>query len=188
MKSLSLPAAALFLGLLPDPAAACSCLQPPPYAERRLQHHSVFHGKVTASGMDEARQLRWFRFGVIKDYSPQASVSDTVTLWTPGDMSSCAVGYPVGTEILIFADTGSYPQTKPAGALHTGYCHGNVSGNGLGQALLAMEQALGVRPDGARIGTRHERTRVDCGQILFEGQVQANGALRKPAVRSAVSR
>lgn len=178
MHNPRLPAALLLLGLLPDPAAACSCIQPKPYADRRLEYHSVFHGEVIAAGGDEGSQLRWIRFEVIKDYSVKGSGADTLTVWTSGSGAACGVDYPVGAEVLVFADTGSYLPAKPAGALLSGLCFGNASGAGLEPALRAMEDALGVRPGGSRPGLRRGSTRVDCGQVLFEGKVQANGVLR----------
>ena len=165
--------------LLPDPVRGCSCgALPQTPAERRLQFPAVFHGKVTASEDDTAFTRR-IRFAVIKDYSVDGSmVGDTATIWTYSQSSACGIGFPVGEEVLIFADTSRYPPLKPKGGLSSGLCHHNAWGAGLQEALRGMDEAVSVRAAGPRPAARGHRAAVACGQVLFEGGAQANGAIR----------
>jgi hypothetical protein len=118
---------------------------------------------------------------VIKDYAVDGSlVADTATVWTNAQSSACGVYYPVGEEVLIFAHIPvQMPDPAgPTGKFSTLLCHVNISGAGLPEALRGMDEALGIRARGPRAAARKQGTVVDCGQILFGGQVQANGVLR----------
>lgn len=191
MRTLHLSAIlAVYFILFPETARACSCgSELRTHAERRQDFSAVFHGKVTASEGDQSREIRWIRFAVIKDYSlNRGFVADTVTIWTAFQNSACGVEYPVGEEVLVFANSGAYPPGVPQGALVTGSCSRNIWGATLRDALRGMDEAVGVRSRSPRAAARGNQAVVECGRILFGGKAQANGALRKPAVRSAVSR
>lgn len=177
MTSLRLHAAALLLSLLPASAAACSCMVPKAYAERRLEYPVVFHGMVSGSGMDDAGHNRWIRFQVVKDYGVKASGADSLTVWTGIHGGVCGVDYPIGTGVLVFADTGYHRPSQEA-RLETSICTGNASGTGMEQALQEMERTLGVLRAGSIRGRSRGRSQMDGGQVIFAGEAQANGVLR----------
>ncbi|KAI9015504.1 hypothetical protein DFJ74DRAFT_709436 [Hyaloraphidium curvatum] len=85
------------------PAAACSCLRPPPPRESLKQSSAVFLGKVTAlhdTGPDG------FRLTVDMDVSRiwKGVDSQVVKVMTTSNSAACGVNFEKGTRYLVYAN------------------------------------------------------------------------------------
>lgn len=169
--------AALVFFALSGSVPACTCVHVMPfsYAKHRLDYDRVFHGKVEESAIDSTAWLRKMRFRVLKDYSPASPVSDdTVTVWSQVGGEACGIGYPVGAQVLIFADFNR--QRGGNHLLWTTSCSRNAVPPQLDTALAGMEAATGVRKRGTARPARGEGAGSGCGRVIFPGEVKANGA------------
>lgn len=135
----------LSLLALPQPCAACSCVEPTP-AGSIANATTVFRGRVTA--ITPRPGSRFQIVSLLADTGWKGAVTRDMTLVTDKTSASCGFPFQVGMEYLVFA------RQEPSGSLTTGLCSGTqpLTGPHIGRTpVSAFLVALG--PDTPVAGT-----------------------------------
>ena len=122
---------------LPQPCAACSCVEPTP-AGSIANATAVFRGRVTA--ITPQPGSRFQTVSLLADTGWKGMVTRDMTLVTDKTSASCGFPFQVGMEYLVFA------RQEPSGSLTTGLCSGTqpLAGPQTGQTpISAFLAALG---------------------------------------------
>lgn len=183
MRFSSLPGLLLLACLPHGYSQACTCGFPvPTLEEQRLAHSRAFHGVVVEKAENLEKSVRKMTFRVLHDFSRSGRSLDTVAIWSQLFESSCGVGYSLGKEVIIFADSARpdrhFIQGMPKDGLYTHLCSGNITTQ-LDVALRQLQESVPVR-DGigepaAKPG-KVGKTRSHGPVILYREDIKANGA------------
>lgn len=96
--------------------------------ERRDQAELTVHGKLVAKEMGTAcgQSVRLLHFEVRKAFGKPAGPGDTVVIATPPNDAACGVDYPLGTEVVVFANRSPWYCATPIDMPFTSHANWNL--------------------------------------------------------------